>query len=357
MKNIGIMTMHRVVNYGSFLQAYGLKSLLLSLGYNVQFVDYNYGIQIVNPHKSNIISKIINNKNIINFIIKKKTLNKFKYEYDNHYLKYLGVSNYNYNPTIDKLVIGSDEVFNCLQEFPVGYSKELFGKNYETIDVISYAASFGHTKLNELKQYNIDQEIGLLLNKFKNISVRDLNSYNIVKELTGTTPFINSDPVLVSDYSLEMSKNKISEKDYIIVYAYPGRLKKQEEKFIKSFAKKHNKKIISLGFFQKIADKNLVVNPFEVLNYFKNADYIITDTFHGCVFSIKTNSKFCAIIRDTNKNKLSYLLTTFKQDSRIVTSLSDIDRLFTVPMNYEDTNKIIELEKIKTIKYLKNSLR
>ena len=58
----------------------------------------------------------------------------------------------NYNPTVDCLVIGSDEVFNCIQKNSnVGYSPELFGKNNHAKKLITYAASFGNTTLEKLE--------------------------------------------------------------------------------------------------------------------------------------------------------------------------------------------------------------
>ena len=60
----------------------------------------------------------------------------------------------NYNPTVDCLVIGSDEVFNCIQKNSnVGYSPELFGKNNHAKKLITYAASFGNTTLEKLEKY------------------------------------------------------------------------------------------------------------------------------------------------------------------------------------------------------------
>lgn len=358
MKKVKIMSMQRIINYGSFLQAYGLKKTIESLGYEVGFVDYKYEKSIVKyDADTNFFDKIIRNINIIEFIKRKKMFKKFKEKYNNDYLKILDINNmHDFTKDFDTLVVGSDEVFNCLQPYPVGYSKNLFGHGYEDKNVISYAASFGHTTLYELKEYGIDLEIGDLLRKFRSISVRDENSYKIVKELTKQEPLKHFDPVLISNYDSEIKDTKIAEKDYIIVYAYTGRLTAHEEKYIKNFAKINHKKIISLGFYQRIADENIVVNPFEVLSYFKKADYVITDTFHGTIFSIKMNTKFCTIIRDSNFNKLSSLLKSLDQEDRMVKNLSDINRLYNKECDFTNTNKIILNESLKSVEYLKNNL-
>lgn len=97
----------------------------------------------------------------------------------------------NYTPQLDYLVIGSDEVFNCVQKNRnVGYSPELFGEGNNAKRLISYAASFGNTTLEKLDKYKKKDEIASLLKKFDAISVRDSNSGKIVESLTGRFPTI-----------------------------------------------------------------------------------------------------------------------------------------------------------------------
>lgn len=362
---IGIMSMQRIKNYGSFMQAYGLKTILKELGYNdIEFIDYKIGKVL--PLKVNVsffkktarkIKKIL----LFYKYSKMKTIvNKFNYRYNSEFLKILNISDErNYNHDIDYLIIGSDEVFNCTQANPdVGYSLELFGQGYnEKSKVISYAACFGGTNYDKLKMYGVDNEIAELLKKFKSISVRDKNSYETTKKLTGIKPVINLDPVLVSNIEIPKDTKKVQHKDYIIVYAYTDRINEQESKVIKEFAKKYNKKIISIGTYQNCADIHLVLNPFEMLEYIKNADYIITDTFHGTIFSVKYNKKFATIIRDSNKEKLGDLLERLKLKNRSLNNIEDLEKVIKKDIDYKITNSIIEEEKIKTREYLKENLK
>ncbi len=351
MKTVGIMSMQRIINYGSFLQAYALKEMIRNeTGSDVQFVDYNIEKEVfLQSNKRTILEKIRNNQTIVNYIKKKFFLHRLNYSLINN-LKDIGVDEKNYNKNLDVLVIGSDEVFNCLQAYPVGYSRELFGYGFETIKVISYAASFGFTEISDLKNKLIDKEIADMLFNFSALSVRDYNSYSIINELTGMKPLIHVDPVLAYDFDFNYV---INEHNYILLYFYTGRLKKVEESFIKKFAKKHHKKILSVGNYSAIADKNIICDPINVFSYFKNADYVITDTFHGTIFSIKTNSKFCTIIRKSNYNKLSYLLEEMGQSDRIVFNLEDIDYLFKQEIDYTNTNKKIAEESRRTREYLR----
>lgn len=354
-KTIGIMSMQRIYNYGSFLQAYALRKMLNELGYSdVVFVDYIYEKDIIAPEKKNeILKRIIKFKNpttLFRWFLHRK---KFRHEYDVSLRKILGIGERQYSMDVDTLVIGSDEVFNFMQHYPVGYSRNLFGKGYENSRVISYAASFGYTKINDLVDKKVFDEIAEMLKKFKSISVRDDNAKKIINTLLPNKEiYQHLDPVLVGDFS-DVINRPVKYNNYIILYAYSGRLSKNEEKIISQFAKKHNKKIISLGFYQPCADYNLVIDPLDLFAYFKNADFVITDTFHGSVFSIKTNVKFCTIIRDTNKNKLLSLLKRFHIEGRLMNRVNDLEKMYASEIDYDEINKILDTETKHSVGYLR----
>lgn len=371
MAKIGILSMQRIINYGSFLQAYGLKKLLEDLGHTVEFVDYRIEEPLIknndNKHSSAIqskISKVLEALSYdaplsqrIQYILHKKS-------FANKYFTILGISSeMNYTPKLDILVIGSDEVFNCIQKNTnVGYSLELFGKDNKAKRLISYAASFGNTTIDKLKKYNKDKEIGNLLQRFDAISVRDNNSGNIVNELTNRECEYNLDPVLAYDYISKCDKIptlSIKEK-YLILYAYAGRISSQEAEWIRNYAKSRNLKIYSIGGVQKYSDKFIDCSPFEVLSYFKNAEAVITDTFHGSIFSIITKRKFVTIIRKSegenygNEEKLTDLLNRVKLSSRLTNDISCIESILDKNIDYKLVNEILETERVKTYKYLKN---
>ena len=355
---IGIMTMHRVKNYGSFLQAYGLKKTIESLGHEVVFVDYKVEPPIVPYQDRSKIYELVRNlyHKVKKNIFKQKRL---YYLYDDFYLPMLGVSKRKkYHDKVDVLIIGSDEVFNCLQPgVNVGYSRELFGKDNNADKVISYAASFGYTTLEWLTKYESYSEIGRMLSQVSRTSVRDNNSYEIVKELTGEAPILHVDPVIISNFDEDIpNQNRL--KDYILIYAYNNRINREDEIVaIKEFAKKHNKKLLSIGIHQDWTDIKLEANPLELLSYVKNADYIITDTFHGTIFSIKYNRPFVTIIRESNKQKLGDLLQRFFVMDREIKDMTKLEETLLSPINFKKVNSIIKSETDRAISYLKENLR
>ena len=156
MKKVGIMSMQRIANYGSFLQAYALKKLIEDTGCNVEFVDYHVEAPVVKESadsKNKFVRKLEKGMETFKYNVPfshKVAFIKYKQSFGKKYMPLLGVTeNMNYNPNLDCLVIGSDEVFNCIQKNTnVGNSLELFGKDNNAKRLISYAGSFGNTTIH-----------------------------------------------------------------------------------------------------------------------------------------------------------------------------------------------------------------
>ena len=257
---------------------------------------------------------------------------------------------------LDTVVIGSDEVFNCAQKSWFGFSRQLFGEGLDADRVITYAASFGATTVAKLDKLGIKDTVAGLLKKLDKISVRDANSVEVVKDLTRNVPDKNVDPVLIYDYSKHMPSS-VNLKDYMIVYTYPGRITdKNEINAIRAYAKSNGLQLVSIGHYFPWCDKTIVPHPFEVLSYFKNATCIVTDTFHGSVFSIKFNKQFCTIVRGMNSNKLTSLLEQFDLSGRIANDVSKLAAIMEPKIDYAPVNKKIEEERERSIAYLKENL-
>lgn len=367
---IGILSMQRIRNYGSFLQAYSLKKNIEALGHEVEFVDY-----VAEPPINKIERKPVKRdlKTYISAIRRRfyKTRTEkmaierqaFMKRYNSEFYDMLGLTKEkNYTPKLDTLVIGSDEVFNCLQTNPdVGYSKQLFGAENNADKVITYAASCGNTNLDRLNEFGVIDEVAGWMKNIDTFSVRDNNAKEVVEALTGKKAITHLDPVLIHHWN-EINSINIELKDYIVVYAYTGRIKPNEAKVIIDFARKHNKKIVCIGEYQSFCDMYISADPFELLAYIKNADYVVTDTFHGTVFSIKLNRPFATILRSSegnrygNTEKLTSLLGKFNLTSRRVDKIENLEEIITSPVDFTDANRVIAEETEKSIAYLKENL-
>ena len=366
------MSMQRIANYGSFLQAYALKHLIEELDCKVEFVDYHVGQPVIDD-KSDSKNKYLRKlkKGFETFSYKaplshKISFIRYKQSFSKKYLSLLGITDeMNYNPKLDCLVIGSDEVFNCIQKNAnVGYSLELFGKNNNAKKLLTYAASFGNTTLDKLKKYKKDDEIAELLRKFDLISVRDANSGKIVEKLTDKVPVYNLDPVLTYDYMNCCNKIpdlSINEK-YLILYAYSGRISNDEAEWISKYAKKKNLKVYAIGGIQKCADCFIDCSPFEVLSYFENAEEVITDTFHGSIFSVITHRPFTTLVRQSvgndygNEEKLSDLLKRLNLENRMTTNVADVASINKEKIDFDKVDEFLKKQRLLAIEYLKSNV-
>lgn len=344
------------MNYGSFLQSFALKKTIENLGHQCEFIDIEQGF--VFPELKRTIPFYI--KKTVERYLKWDVLTRLHYtrifqaRFKNEFFDLLGVNIHTINH-FDTVVIGSDEVFNFAQRVPWGYTPQLYGKVGNTNKVISYAGSFGHTTIEDIKYFGVQEGISSALLSMQSISVRDVNSSKIVEELTGKTPSINIDPVLLFNYFPYVKPTP--EKNYILIYSYPNRIKTSKEiKAIKIFAQKHHKKIISIGFYFPWCDEVVIPEPFEVLGYIKNADFIITDTFHGSVMSLKFNRPFVALVRESNKQKMTSLLSQFNLTDRIVNNINFLEDKLLQEIDYKSVNCILEKESLKALNYLKQNI-
>lgn len=356
---IGILSMQEVKNYGSFLQAFSLKKNIEALGHEVEFINIIPGAQLGGLKQRRFYKIRLLVERLLGWDIMKRwrTIYKFQSRFSKEFLPCLGVKRGIACSHYDIVVIGSDEVFNCAQKTWFGFSPQLYGEGLNADKVISYAASFGATTIEKLQSMGLKDEVArMLANNFSQISVRDKNSRYLVEALTGKEPLMNVDPVLIYDYTPFIPKEK-RKSDYIIVYTYPGRISDQNEiAVIRAFAKKKGLRLLSIGHYFPWCDDVVVPTPFEVLAYFRDAAYIVTDTFHGSVFSIKYNKRFCTIVREMNNQKLTYLLEQFGLKGRIVSDLQNFEHILEAVIDYTPVNEQIAMETLCGKEYLNNNL-
>ncbi len=356
---IGILSMQQITNYGSFLQAYALKSMIGELGHDVEFINIERGQQLpeykISPlHKVRLLLNRLKVKHPLRQL--KYTLNLHK-RFDLEFKPELGVKSEGYEkPHFDVVVIGSDEVFNVAQTTWFGFSPQLFGEGLNAGKVISYAGSFGATTHKILQQLKLDKRIGQMMSAMQSISVRDANSAEIVKKITSRDPVLNVDPVVAYNFDREIVEPRVAD-DYMLVYTYPGRMNAPEEvQAITAYARRNGLKIIAVANYFDWVDTVVTPHPFEVLGYFKHARCIVTDTFHGAVMSLKYNKPFAVIVRGMNSNKLTFLLKQFMLDDRIAASAGEVGRILDSKIDYRPVNEIIDREQSRTMQYLGQQL-
>ena len=154
---------------------------------------------------------------------------------------------------------------------------------------------------------------------------------------------------------------RVDEK-YLILYAYAGRISNEEADWIAAYAKKKNLKVYAIGGIQKCADRFVDCSPFEVLAYFRNAEEVITDTFHGSIFSVITHRPFTTLIRKSvgnsygNEEKLSDLLERLRLSGRMTTKIDDVEKVNDKSINYQEVDWILANQRNSAKKYLRTQI-
>ena len=342
---IGILTYFDGINYGAFAQVYALQSRLIELGFDAEVIAYKDLKHKINEYKSLFLTlnyKILNN-NIDKLRIFRSAQQKLNTTSSASRLSHV------VNMKFDTIILGSDEIWN--------FNNDLFGLNLiyfgeginQKTNVISYAASFGSVSKDDV----IPKEVVNSISKLSDISVRDDNSIELLSKFFKDVRKV-LDPTFLYDFEKELNEIKI-DGDYLLFYGIS--LQGEDQNFIQemiSFAKSKGLRLISVGYHHDWADENYVnIHPFSWLNYIKNANYVVTNMFHGTVFSIKFNKRFITIASKRRKNKVGSLLREFSLENRLCSS-SDIYKDFSEKITSEISYELIN-SKINQLKKLSES--
>ena len=279
---IHIITLHNANNVGAFLQALSLQSVLRDQGHEVSFLTFT-------PKKVNKFKKVKKYLKIGNpFLLYFKYKSAKKY---NAISNLLNIEKFDSDKKYGTVIIGSDEVWN-IDSTSFVMIPQYYGENIKARVIISYAASANNMPIESLCKAGYD------FSKFDCISVRDLQTKQLVYNTCGRTAEIVCDPTVLID-SFEKWIQDVTERNYILVYSYG--LNECSVKRVREYARRQKKRLISVGTYNSWCDKNIVVDPIEFLSYLKNADAVITSTFHGTVLSSRMHKEFAVYAEGSNK--------------------------------------------------------
>ncbi len=364
--------MQRILNYGSSLQAHSLRKVLEGLAPHAEitYLDYSPGEPLVHDDTQvaartrvgRTLSKMRDYAGIDASPLDRVKFMNHKRAYAQRYFPMIDLPRgVNHNFSIDIQVIGSDEVFNCVQSNAnVGFSRDLFGINSPAGEVVSYAGSFGNTSMKKIMSHGLAHELAEAFSRFRRISVRDANSAEVIASLTKLTPQIHVDPTLVYDLMSDESQvpsARVSNDPYMVVYAYPGRLSALESNHISEYARRQGLRVICLGGAQPCG-RFVDCSPFELLAYFRDAEAIVTDTFHGSIFAIINQRPFATITRSStdmsygNIEKLGYLLDVLGLRGQELSRIDDLGPVLAAKIDYGNVGKIITVERARAVEYL-----
>lgn len=297
-----VVTLCKAPNYGAYLQAFALKSVLESYGYHTRFLD---------------IYDKENTRKLFQFYFRgwkqdsaRIPFNTLKFLNFKRAEKKLRLVARRSIPKFRVAFIGSDEIWSVTNS-TFNSAPEFFGLNLDSLLKFSYAPSVGSSRVTDLIGHPkfIDG-----LRKLDRVSVRDSESFEVATALAGRRDVeLVLDPTFLYDFSGVEMDYKV-DGPFLLIYTYGFSRAIVDE--VRKYALEHKLLVVSAGFRHAWADKNLPCSPFEFLTLVKNAHCVITDTFHGSIFAIKYRKDFVCF--GGHKQKVRHLLETLGLHENLV---------------------------------------
>ena len=332
---IKTITCHDVYNLGASLQAYALQTYLQKQGHEVEIIDYKPDYLSGHFKLWGVYNPVFDKPFIKQLYLLAKLSGRLlalrrKKAFDVFTKKYLHLTRrYHSNeelkkepPMADAYIAGSDQIWNTV--FKNGRDPAFY-LDFAPKDKlrISYAASLATKEIAEEYRPFVSQ----MIKSLNYVSVREKSSLSVLLSLGRSDTVAVCDPVFLlsreewSELCIDMG---LESNKYLLVYDFDNN--PVVKQIAKSIAKAKGLDIYNVGPFRKsYAKKNFVyAGPLEFLSLVKDADYIISNSFHATAFSLIFHKQFCVIKRKEAINeRMVSLLEEFGIADRIVSEFND----------------------------------
>ena len=325
---VGVTCLQNSVNVGNILVKYAMLKKLEEFGCNVTLLI---------PDRL-----LLNRSNFIN-----KTLSSNLYLIENNTFNILNENNFDY------LLVNSDQTWaynRAAYFYDIGFLK--FAKDWKVKKFI-YGASIGADKWKYNKRE--EEEMKKLLTNFTGISFREIGTLKLVEEHLGLKSLFVLDPTLIIDrqYYFNVIKEYKTNFNYRENYIFIYQLDKNDiiNNVIEESKNKLNYKIKKFNFNRKDFIEHFI---FCIIN----CKAVITDSFHGTVFSIIFNKPFISFVNKyRGKGRFDSLKKIFKLDNRIIIPSNNLTINFNLLINKPNVNQTL-LNQLRdfSIHYLRKNL-
>jgi len=376
MKKIALFSCHNDPNYGSMLQAYALVFALRKLGYDSEYINYSLGKDPKTP--LGILKRIIKCplRKFLDIAMPKKPKGEFGFyktvdfaetmtAYERFHTRYIPVSAKKYySDTVNRkfhvedycnYIVGSDQTWSPHQYHP---QKLYFLDFCDFQKKNAYAPSLGTVELS-------DDYINILIDKlhsFDHLSCRELINSRRLSELLGREVMHVLDPTLLltsEDWDKVAKQPSINE-NYILAYILG------EKDRVIDFAERLGREkklpvyyVVTRPRYLNMHNSLNGIGPDDWVGLIKNARYVVTDSYHGCLFSVNYKVSFYAFSKREGKiNQLDNVrileflemigLKNRFQDENAALLLNDID--------FSTIESKLQSLRVKSINYLSSCL-
>ena len=346
---IGILTLPLHTNYGGILQTYALQTLLKQMGYEAFFID-----RIIPPiklitllkchlgsilHGRGIYKEIKTDQKLLDFYAQKLLDFRCKYIQPSTMpigtkldLRKLGEMDF------DAFIVGSDQVWRG--DYIQGLEDTYFLSfvNNKRVKKIAFAASFGKNSL-DLNIAKNKIKYSKCLQQFEAISVRENSGISLCRKEFNVNAVQLVDPTLLLDAleyeSLIRKENEIIETGELCVIQLD--INEEKNRIIQAVSMETNLKPYAIN--KSPTNTNQLISIPSWLKSIKDSKYVITDSFHGCVFSIIFNKDFIVIGNEERGiDRFTSLLELFNLSERLVSTEEEALSIILKPIHYSSVN-------------------
>ena len=357
MKKIGIITCGKETNFGACLQALATQHKINELGFDAEIMNYSFRDEnYYSPfHQYNIRSFV---SSVLFYRLRKSLYFAFQ-RFREKNMKYsriplrkpedfLCVCN-----EYDAFLVGSDQVWNPYLGIDIDITLLRFYKNGP--ERLSYASSFGVATLPEhLRSYYKEA-----LDKFTQISTREVTGKQLIKSLTGRDAVVSLDPTMLltdSEWSQYEEEYKFNER-YVLIYDM--RHSSAVINTAKKIARKKGCQILALSKIiikDKMIQTLFGISPGQFLYLFRHAEAVVTDSFHGTAFSILYHKEFytyCSKAGMSIGSRITNILDALGLGDRLINDDSEI--IFS-EIEYNNVDERMSKMRLISLTYLRKIL-
>lgn len=286
--DVALLSQFNGMNYGSSLVSYAVNKLLESFGYSVLMVHkpYNWDYPYDNTNMSWKFAK--KHYHISRFFERDESCREL-------------------NNIVDTFIVGSDTLWWWAD---VSKTKYHYWLDFVEADKkkIAFCTSFAQEETDVPLEKQ--KQLKYLYSRFDGLSVREECGKKILKQSYGQDSECFTDPTLIVQNGIWNNlaeESKLTEKNYLLAYILDFTTEKED--YIKQVAKLLSRKVILVANPKYTPETDLLSQKqYEIEDFiylFKNADFVITDSFHGTCFSVIFRKNFISLV-NSRRGKARY---------------------------------------------------
>lgn len=363
---IAVITLPLKVNFGGVLQCYALQQVLSSMGHEVSVLQQGVPFMVrVRLFFTRWIKTYILRKESEYYGAKTdaeivgRNFQAFirKHIHILHFQDWASIRERDF----DAFVVGSDQVWRKKYNNQIQHAYLDFVKEWKGIKRVAYAASFG-TDYLEYSHSEIE-ECAKLVRLFDAVSTREMFGVEMCRNKFQINATCCIDPTLLlsgEDYLNLLEGVEVPFHENGLLYYFIDASKEKEDFAYQISVNKHlncfNVNNSNLWMRNKTFEERIQLPIEHWIAGFRDAKFVVTDSFHGCVFSILFNKPFFVIGNvERGMSRFKSLLSIFHLEDRLI-SLTTLEQYNDKPIQWNKVNKILKEERGKSLNFLSVNL-